>query len=209
MHINEADIVRFAEDKLDQKSRLNVEQHLSDCSFCSEQLAAVLRPLTPTDETLPALEHKAFERAVALVRRKPHHLFGIFIPRYAVAFAGILAAFVGLAYFFYPRTDDPSRFRSKEPSAPNMVLLPADGETLRSPVVFRWSKAEKSIGSHFILYRESGTVIWESPVTDTTVSLPSSVVLEAGKKYFWAVETVFPDQSKIRSTLNVFSYSPN
>jgi len=90
-----------------------------------------------------------------------------------------------------------------------MVLFPSDGETLRSPAVFRWSKAEKSIGSHFILYRESGTVIWESPVTDTTISLPSSVVLEAGKKYFWAVETVFPDQSKIRSTLNVFSYSPD
>jgi hypothetical protein len=63
-------------------------------------------------------------------------------------------------------------------------------------------------GYRFRLFAENGVPLWSAFVRDTTLTLPSSVVLESGKNYLWSIEVPFTDSITERPTFHAFSFRP-
>jgi hypothetical protein len=55
------------------------------------------------------------------------------------------------------------------------------------------------------LFDDTGRVIWDTQATDTSVSLPGGITLQAGGIYFWKVEAQTAWNRWVTSSLTRFS----
>jgi hypothetical protein len=111
-------------------------------------------------------------------------------------------------YLLVPRPE-PAQFRSNETAVASFRLFPADGSTVtaRQPEL-RWSPLAHSSVYKVSLLDEHGLTIHGWDVRDTSLLIPPTVVLVAGKTYLWRVESFLADRSLERSTLHAFTYAP-
>lgn len=212
MHLSEADIVLFLEKKISRESRVRMELHFADCAACTEQLAAISHlDEAFSDKTAPGLSRETFEKAKHLAG-KAAGPFSFLKPwtrpiRYSIAATVVIA--LGVGYVLLKDEKPSAQFRSPESASPSFVQLPEDGAIISSSERrLSWQSIPKSTAYRVTLYEESGAKFWDDVRKDTTLLIPETVVFGLGKRYLWRVEVLFPDESKFRSHLRVFTYSP-
>jgi len=214
VHLTERDIALYVEQTLPEHERERVESHLSDCPACVEQVAALTRlPLIMADTTAPHLDAATRRRAEHLGSKSRTSLLDLlFLSSVARPFrfavVGFLLVGIGITYLMVGRTPEPERFRSPEVVQPFVKLSPGDGAFVESTTIFRWTAVQHSAAYQLTLFEEGGRQLWSATISDTMASIPPSVALQPGKKYFWRVEALFPDDTKLASPLNVFTFSP-
>lgn len=208
MHISEAELILFLENKLPVKTRRRVEQHLSDCERCSADIAAIKRlDKVFADSSAPTIEPSVLERAGNLSAGRTARFFLIRgTARYAIAASIILAVGIGTIVLLR-RPPKISEFRRPGESAPAFNLLPEDG-TAVSTVHFQWSRIPHARVYNVCLLEENGRILRMISTPDTNLTISSEVVLQPGKRYLWKVEAFLPDETKLGSKLHVFTYSP-
>lgn len=211
MHLTEADIVLFLEKKLTLNERKSVEAHLADCAGCISQLAAISRLTRELEgSTSPPVPKEALHQAEGIVKRgvagNPAWWFRV--PSIRFALGGMAVVVAGLIVILQVDNPEVSRFRSSTHEPSPQLLDPDDGSNVQPENAFRWRAMPEAIAYRFTLHDHVGLKKWETVLSETTITLPGNLNLKAGDRYFWQVESLFPDQSTQRSHLNAFTYAP-
>lgn len=169
-HLSERDIAAYLDQSLDSDERRRVDRHLDGCRECRAELIAVLR-LAPAGAPRRRMVRWAW------------------IPAAAAA---------GLAAVLLLRPTPPARPGSIErpvsgptESLPRLaVTTPANGDSVAAGrVVFQW-RSRPGDSYRVTVLTESGEPVWTGETTDTSIALPTSIALQAGRLYFWRVDAV-------------------
>ncbi len=214
MHVTDDNILLYLEDELSQLDRVQLEAHVGRCNDCATQFAALARLPDALKRNVPVqLSNEVLKRAIGIVGGREsgsRWTFRFFNSPLRLAFAGVSVLAVALTtYLLIPRPE-PLQFRSTDATTPMLSLFPLDGATVRakSPV-FQWSAVVRSSAYKFSLMDENGVSVWNWDIRDTSLVLPSTVVLIPGKTYLWRVESFLADKTLERSALHVFTYAPS
>jgi len=213
MHPEEHELLLYLEDKLSSDDRGSVEAHLAKCGDCAHKLAALFRLPQTIDRPAPIDVGKdVLKKAVDLVglSRFPRWSnFRLITPPFRLALAGAAVAAVALTTYLLMPREEVAQFRSDKEERQGLELYPEDGATVAEKTPeFRWKTIGASAAYRFSLMEETGVLIWVSDRRDTSLFLPSFVVLQPGKTYLWRVETFIADKTLDRSALHAFIYLP-
>ena len=212
MHLTEADILLFLEKRLTRDERKSIEAHLADCAGCISQLTAISRlkhELPGT--TSPQIPKEAVQQAERIVKGSTSGdsaWWWLRVPRLRFALGGLAVVAAGLVVMLQPDRSEVSRYRSSTRMSSTQLLDPADGSKVQPDNAFRWRATQEAIAYRFTLHDHVGLIMWETDLSETTITLPNNLDLQPGERYFWRVESLFPDQSTQRSQLNAFTYTP-
>lgn len=166
----------------------------------SEQIAAYLSNALGTDERAAMESHlsrcRACRRQVtsaqALIRTRPRRTPWII---------GVAAAVIAVA-FLQPwgrttnrgdgQAGDVERSRADTFTARGIVsLTPADGDTVvATDARFAWRGRGPDVLYRLSVTDGRGQALWTTETSDTVVALPSTVILEPGRRYFWFVDAL-------------------
>lgn len=181
-HLSPNELAGFLDGELDSEARRRVEAHLDTCVVCRGELADVARLAD------------AF-RSPAQGISKPHESRSRRRVWGGLALGGALAASLAMLLLLGPAGP-------KSPLPTQPVRAPTTGEGLAridvlavpemvggatDSLVFTW----RSVGAdvyRFALLSESGEPLWTRDTPDTSLSLPSTVVLTPGRAYWWRVD---------------------
>jgi len=214
VHVTESDILLYVEDKLPAEDRQNLEQHVGRCNDCARQFATLVRLPHVLKESIPIrVDRATLNEAAALVgseKQTSGWTFRAFAYPLRTGLAGVSVAVIALTVYLLIPRPEPAQFRSTDSSVPMLKLFPPDGATMSEPrPEFHWSSVARSAVYKFSLMDQNGVSVWNWDVRDTSLLLPSTVVLLPGKTYLWRVESFLADRSLERSALHVFTYAPS
>ena len=89
------------------------------------------------------------------------------------------------------------------------AVAPVDGATLRPDSVrFTWHREAGDAAYHLTVSDESGSVQWTVDTSDSTIGLPASVHLKAGRSYYWYVDAIGGDGKTRATGLSQFRVAP-
>ena len=165
-HLTAEDVAAFLDRHITAAERAAVEAHLAECRLCRDEVTSVRRLM----------------RTGPTVRR-------VLIPAGLAAAAAV--AFIALTL---GRGPEPTADRVRSPTTLEangsiVTRLPADGDTISlvKPAMV-WSAIAGEPTYRFTLTDASGQPLWTSTTTDTSVTLPSQVILQPQQTYFWYVD---------------------
>lgn len=210
MHIEINTLILFLEDKLSQEELAKVKTHLADCASCAEQLADIYKLENSIKNLqIPKIDKDVKVKAENIV--KNNRVTNNRNSNYTslkLALTGVFTVIIITVYFFFFNyNNSPSTFREIKNVENSIIIAPKNEALIKSNELnFKWKEIQNSIAYHFILYKDNGKLLWEKQSKKNSLTLPSSIKIENGKKYLWRVEIIFPDNSKKRSKLYVFTY---
>lgn len=180
-HLTGGEVAGYLEGTLPRSDRRRVEAHLAACDECSSELIEVAQLL----RTQPK-------------RRTRRGLW--------YATAGIAAA-AGLLLILYQPANLPTASSDyREPvvtTTVGPVIITPRGATEARTVV--WTAVPHAERYRLTLFDATGTVIWESQVSDTFATLPTTIDLRPRASYFWQVEAQTGWNRWVRSDLVEFT----
>lgn len=164
-------LAAFVDGRLAAPERDEVETHLAGCAECRPEVVAVAK--------------------LAGKSRKTRWVwYGA-----PVAAAAVLALLV--VNPFRSSNDGPI-LRQEQGATALETALPRDGAQVHpDSIVFHWRSAGESAHYQITLMDADGDVTWTSPVSDTSIALPSEQRLGSGQVYFWYVDALLPDGRSI------------
>jgi hypothetical protein len=175
-HLGPETVAAYAEHRLNEVERADVERHFAECSICRQEMVQVVR----------ILRSRSRFRSAGMV---------------TLAAAAVLAVVV----LRPPPPAEPvfTEVRVREAIADDSrvpVILPDTLVTIGDlPLRFVWRSVEPGARYHFALADESGTRIFSIGSPDTAVVLPDSVRLEEERTYQWLVDALRPDGRAVTS----------
>lgn len=183
-HLTGGEVAGYLEGALLPAERRRVEVHLAACDECCIELIEVA-PLLRT-------------------RPRRHRRQGIWIVT-----AGVAAAAAALLLIVWQPMPHPTESPGyREPVvAPTLgpVIIAPRGVTAARTVV--WTAVPHAERYRLTLFDATGTVVWESQVSDTFATLPRTLELRPSASYFWRVEAQTGWNRWVKSDLVEFSVS--
>jgi len=179
-HLDPAEVAAFIDRAVDGDARRRIEAHLATCPDCRAELMDATRVVA----TLPR-------------RRR----LSVWMPGAAAAAA---AAIVIMAV--WPRdARDPALHREAPVTATvaPRALFPV-GPVDSAPAL-RWSSVPHTDRYEVRVFAADGSVLWERATNDTSVSVPDSIGVRAGRPYHWKVEAHTGFDRRAASELIEFS----
>lgn len=89
------------------------------------------------------------------------------------------------------------------------IVSPGDGRADASPpVVFVWRGRPGNFVYRVTLSADDGRTLWTGDTRDTTITLPPTVRLDRGARYFWYVDALESDAHSSTSGVHRFSTPP-
>jgi hypothetical protein len=169
--LNDETIAALAEGTTGSEARAVAMQHLATCARCRLAVASVVR----------ALADPAVAREIPTAGRGRRRLLRIAVPAAAAA-AILLIAMPSRQDERAPSHRAPTITAVASPAPVSPVGIVADAEALR------WHGVSGADRYRATLFDDAGAVVYETQTVDTTVTLPETVALQAGRSYLWKVE---------------------
>lgn len=167
-HVAEDRIAIYLDRHMTAGERREFQDHLSTCADCR---AAVLEAA----------------RVLGAGRRKRR--------RYAVG-ALVAAAAVAAVMLLPSRDPTPNPVRAGgSGELAGLVVVREWAGTPETEPVFVWRPVDNALQYRFELVTTNGEAVWDTTVTDTTVTIPSHAVAEAGVSVLWVVDALSSDGS--------------
>ncbi len=164
-HLDANEIAALLDRSATSVERERIEAHLAACAECRWELVAVGR----------------------LVRRDARPAFRTLLP---------IAAAASIAFLLLrnPSTtvERLDAIRSATDSASLIAIItPADSATLtaESPS-FAWLALSADATYNLTIADHSGAIVWQRTTSDTSLQLPTGVMLQRGATYFWYVDAL-------------------
>ena len=169
-HMDEWQIAAYLDRRLPAGERERAEAHLASCSDCRDELVQA-------------------HRVLSTVRRRRGLTVAISV------LAG--AALVVIVVRATPRGGSaagaaPSALRGTG-DAPSLLAHGPEGDTPLASLRFTWGRAPATASYRLTLTNADGLPIWTASSTDTVMTLPDSVALQPGGRYFWFVDALLMD----------------
>lgn len=170
-------VAALAEGSLDADARARALRHVAQCASCRRAVASVAEALVdgPITHEIDIVEGRR--------RRSRRVRLGIAVPVVAAAIALVLLR---------PRLSmigpDDRSTPHRGSSADSGVIPVRPIGTVADARVFDWKRVVGSDQYRVTLFDERGAVLYEVQVADSTLILPDSVLLEAGRRYLWRVQ---------------------
>jgi len=188
----------------DNQDRGALEAHLLTCELCQEEvrIALIVRAEVAAGESGPA--GPALKLPEREGRDAPRRLPRGFLVGLATAAALVLvfqrqAAWLG-------RSNGAHRGATQAPALAPVLRQPT-GQVSTVPRM-QWSGFAGAQRYRVRLFNADGDVLWEAQGTDTTVALPESVHLTAGRRYYWSVAGRVDVDRWVESALTDFVIGP-
>lgn len=187
-------LASYVDRVLGADARALADRHLAECASCRDDLVA-----------LSAIVHPRSSRRLL---------------RIATPLAAIAAALLVFALAPWRAPDGPDggrRERMRETTTVGgvgstrgvMIVAPTDGSVLPPDSVrFTWRRANGDAGYRLTVTDDSGAARWTIDTPDTTVVLPDSVRIVAGRTYLWYVDALGADGGTRGARLRKFRVSP-
>lgn len=151
--------------------------HVSTCAHCRDRVASVARALSD-----PSVAAEIAKTEFVSRRRRAS-------VRFALASTAVAAAAV--LFLVLPRIEG-------EPGGRGLHRAPTAAESsppLITPIglvddakLLRWGSMAGADRYRVTLFDTSGDVLYEAETTDTSVSLPDTILLGSGRRYLWKAE---------------------
>lgn len=174
MHLDSNQIAAYLTEELTTEQLEQVEDHLSRCPECRDEIAVVA-------EVVGGAKRKS---------RRP--VAGI-----AVAAAAIVAAILLIQSPTDISTSGPvmrDGSESAEEPVQMAVVFPENGaDVVLDSLKFVWRGAEAMATYRFTLTQANGDVLWTQSTPDTVLTLTSEVGVRSGQTYFWYVDALLPE----------------
>ena len=88
------------------------------------------------------------------------------------------------------------------------IVSPADGGSVSSRVVFAWRGQTGSNVYRLTLSTDDGRTLWTNETRDSTLTLPSTILLDRGRSYLWFVDAIGADARSTTTGVHRFSTTP-
>ncbi len=190
-HLTTSQVAAILDRRLRDEERSEAITHLSSCLECRHELAE--------------MEH-AFA-ALGSARRPTR--------RWSMVFAGIAAAVIvaAPALLLPRRASSPSPLVATRSGsvpavdaiAPIDIIVPAEGAVVTPSRELVWHARGAGASYVVTLQDTSGAVLWSPFLTDTSTTIPSSVRLVSGRRYFWSVGARLADGVSTTTDIHVFT----
>jgi anti-sigma factor RsiW len=162
-HLELDEVAAYVDGSVPDDVRAGIEDHLASCAGCRAEVAEV-------------------SRIVAAVAP----------PRWAGRSVWILAAAaVAAVLLALPRTSQTRMAPEHREAAVTNTVAPravVPRGAVESATAFVWSAVPYADAYRVRVFDPTGTVIWESETADTIAQPPRSIVVRAGRPYYWKVE---------------------
>jgi hypothetical protein len=219
-------LAAFIDAQLDDSTRERLLIHLENCSYCCDQVAAVVRlqsggkaPIEVPPELL--VRTRALAEQDRSAQRMPVLRWGTA----AVAVASlILVATVAFrrphvppeapsAQPSPPETSSPApSLPTSTPAAPRLVrnlenatgvpqvLYPREGDVVSPEAVeFRWKRVRGALSYDVRVLTEDGNLVWEGRAEDATIRVPATIQLTDGGSFYVRVRALLPEGKTVTS----------
>ena len=179
-HLSAAEITAFVDGEMPPGERVRLTTHLESCAECRDEVGDVVRLLR--DAPMPQSQVK---------RRRIRGPM-------AAAIGTLLAASVATVILVKGSSTLPESpvVRTTEPAvnhearATMAAISPDDGAAVSAQrITLTWHSANVGL-YHVTLAAPDGASLWSAQTPDTTVVIPDSIEVEAGRVYFWYVDAV-------------------
>jgi hypothetical protein len=183
-HVNEFEVAAYLDRQLQPSDRDRIERHLANCVDCRLELAQT-------------------HRILAGMRRR----------KWVVAGGILLATAAALVLVVRPvlvqttEVTASSALRETAGSASLIGYGPSGEVALRS-IRFVWGRAANATTYRLTVSGADGVPVWSASALDTSVTLPDSVRLQVGRRYFWLADALLDDGATRSTGLREFQPVP-
>jgi anti-sigma factor RsiW len=186
-HLSVATIAAYVDDTLDTSSRGEADRHLAVCADCRSELAGV----TDLVAGLPSPARRNLNWGVV---------------GSALLAAGLVAILVKSPA--PPPERSGATERAARPAASKLEILepPVAGGLRNGRIV--WGAVESRATYRVTVIDTTGATRWSAETTDTVATLPPSVRLETGARYYLYVEAQRSDGWSLQSGPRAFMTAP-
>jgi len=235
---SDGDIAAYADHRLEGQAKERLETHLSDCDFCLSQvsflaqmdsaqlpadvpdsLLARAQGLQPSRERVGMTWSWRWGATAAAVASLA------IIVTVSLQNSVVQPPAVPTLAKITPAPQTPAQAAPEvaraTPSDPNVrqatpkrlapvLIFPRPNATLASRAIdFRWEGIHEALFYEIKVVSADGDLVWASRADGTSATLPSSLSLQSGRKYFVWVEAVLADGKSVRSESVAFVVAPN
>lgn len=179
-HLSVEDVALHLDGVLSRAEQARIEQHLADCDECRTELIALSRVL----------------------RSRPRRRRWV-VPVGAAAAAAVALLLIGPRLSEAPSLPPPGSREPEVSVTPAPIPIAPRGATA-APIRLIWTRVAHAERYRLTVFDSTGSVIWESQTTDTSVALPGTTRLQPRVAYFWEVEAQTSWNRWIRSDVVEF-----
>jgi len=161
VHLSIDDVAAYVDRQLERPARARVEDHLTTCGECREEIVTVTR-------------------LARSLRTRRQWVMAVPLAAAAVLLLAIIP------WRGSPRVEGPVL---REPAVTTTIpptLLAPIGAVGALPRL-SWTSVPHADRYGVTVFDSSGAVIWETQVGDTSVAVPDSISVQPGAAYFWKV----------------------
>ena len=191
-HLTSAQVAAVIDRRMRGDEHKAAIAHLSTCVDCRRDLAE---------------SQRALEAVGPASRHTPR--------RWTIIVAGVAAALVlavlpvSLRSGRHDIGDSSSATRSggvapTDAVSPVTAIAPAEAAPLSRERELVWRSAGPNASYLVTVQDTSGTMLWSSSLTDTTATIPPTVTLRIGDRYFWSVDARLADGGSTNAGVHTF-----
>jgi len=178
-HVDDLQATMYLDRRLDPSELDRVEAHLAACPGCREDLVAT----------------RGLLRTAGRSRQ-------LVVAGTVTAFATIV--FAAGSIFRSGAVHDGDPVLRTEGDAAALVSYGPSGEVGMPGLRFVWGSAAGVEAYRITISEEDGSSVWSGSVLDTAVTVPDSVALVAGNRYWWFVDALLEDGNTISTGAREF-----
>jgi hypothetical protein len=187
-HLTPGQISAYLAGTIDGPDRQEMERHMTACDSCRREMVAAseLIPRAGSRKWVAVLAPVAAAAAIAALLLVPSHGPG------------------GTSSTPVPGTV--LRSEGSEAIPGIEVVEPSPGATVATQgTQFRWKSAGEDPLYRVTLTDDGGDVVWTATASDTVLGLPTEIILEGGRSYFWFVDALLPGARSATSGIQRFT----
>lgn len=224
-HITTFTLLKYLRSKLSDDEARKLELHLSDCDYCTSELADLYQlekelagkvpdGLMQMLEQRSEMEFKAPKNIVTpfnIQEKKHSRIWFQFWQWKTQIAAGMLILLVvsSIIVWVWPEKQQVDEFRSDKVGNTIQATAPEEGAIVRQmPIQLRWTGIDQATGYRVTMYHKNGTQVL-TQITKTSYFLISDTLqLEPDNIYLWQINALDVQNRILATDLFYFQFKP-
>lgn len=209
-HLTTDQIASFLDNKLSEKEKLTIVEHLLDCQECYHEMLDIYFILNDKSTTGNLkLNHNIKETAFSFGNydnqwKNRENILSKH--KFIISFATVLLAVSIIVIFSIIPMEEKNQFREYDTGTYLKIITPVEEAVLNKENIFlEWDNLDNTFLYRVVIYNEIGKVLLDTSINRNSIDLTGKLNFEDSRKYFWDVKAIYTNGQVITSKLNAFS----